>query len=382
MAATFLALLIFAGMVQAQLVTNTIIYQDNFARTGLLNGSAPDTVNTPGATWFACNNPALNAQLQTDGSEIALTNSPGTTNGIYLNGFLPFVPQVGHVYTLSCQIRVLSGGNQWLAMGFATQPLTNNFFAAVNCGAGWMLVRGNGSGAQPYRFPGGSGNVAQKAAAFGTTTNLFTVVLDTTTGTGAARGWTYKFFTNSVLVDSYSPANVNPTMIQYVGIGADAAQGDFQQFTLTDVLMRQGTPAIVEQPPNRTASVGQTATFWVGVTNDYPSAAYQWMTNGIAIGGATNASYTTPLLNMSYNSLNYSVVITNALFSTNSATATLTVVSAPPTVYSATKTVTPTNILVAFSKAVDPVTGLNPANYALQINGAPSGISIIGASAG
>jgi len=380
--AILLCFLSMAGVAQAQLVTNITIYQDNFARTGLLNGSAPDTVNTPGATWFACNNSAFNAQLLTDGSEIALTNSPGTTNGIYLNGFLPFVPQVGHIYTLSCQIRVLSGGNQWLAMGFATQPLTNNFFASVSCGAGWMLVRGNGTGVQPYRFPGGSGNVAQKAAAFGTTTNLFTVVLDTTTGTGAARGWTYKFFTNSVQVDSYSPANVNPTMIQYVGIGADAAQGDFQQFTLTDVLMRQGTPAIVEQPANRTSPVGQAATFWVGVTNDYPSAAYQWMTNGVAIGGATNASYTTPVLDMSYNSLNYSVVITNALFSTNSATATLTVVSAPPTVYSATKTASPTNILVAFSKAVDPVTGLNPANYALQINGAPSGISILSASYG
>ncbi len=382
MTAVLLCFFSLAGIAQAQLVTNITIYLDNFARTGLLNGSAPDTVNIPGATWFACNNPAFNAQLRTDGSEIALTNTPGTTNGIYLNGFLPFVPQVGHVYTLSCQIRALSGGNQWLAMGFAVQPLTNNFYAAVNCGAGFMLVRGNGSGAQPYRFPGGSGNVAQKAAALGTTTNLFTVVLDTTTGTGAARGWTYRFFTNSVQVDAYSTANVNPTMIQYVGIGADAAQGDFQQFTLTDVLERQGTPAIVEQPPNRTVPVGQAATFWVGVTNDYPSAAYQWMTNGVAIGGATNASYTTPVLDMSYNSLNYSVVITNALFSTNSATATLTVVSAPPTVYSATKTATPTNIVVTFSKAVDPVTGLNPANYVLQINSVPSGVSIIGASAG
>jgi hypothetical protein len=380
--AVLLVLSILAGPVQAQ-VTN-IIYQDNFARVGPLNGSTPDTVDATGATWFACNNPALNAQVQTDGSEIALTNVPGTTNGVYLNGFLPFVPQVGHVYTLTCEITALSGGNQWLAMGFATQPLTNNFFAAVNCGAGWNLIRGNGTGVQPYRFPGGSGNVAQKAAAFGTTTNLFTVVLDTTTGTGAARGWTYRFFTNSVQVDSYATANVNPTMIQYVGIGADAAQGDFQQFTLTDVLMRQGAPTIVEQPPNRTAPVGQTATFWVGVTNDYPSAAYQWMTNNggggptNAIVGATNAFYTTPTLDTSYNGLNYSVTITNANGSTNSATAVLTVVSGPPTVYSVTKTPSVTNLVVAFSKAVDPATGLNPANYTLT----PAGVSIVSASYG
>src|SRR5437868_4121242 len=75
MLAFLLPLLTMTGVMRAQ-VTN-IIYQDNFARTGQLQGSAPDTVNTPGATWFACNNPALNAQVQTDGSEIALTNVPG-----------------------------------------------------------------------------------------------------------------------------------------------------------------------------------------------------------------------------------------------------------------------------------------------------------------
>src|SRR5512137_2753503 len=79
LAAALLALIPITGMVRAQ-VTN-VIYQDNFARTGPLDGTAPDTVNTPGATWFACNVPGLNAQLQTDGASLALTNVPGTTNG-------------------------------------------------------------------------------------------------------------------------------------------------------------------------------------------------------------------------------------------------------------------------------------------------------------
>ena len=116
---------------------------------------------------------------------------------------------------------------------------------------------------------------------------------------------------------------------------------------------------------------GQTATFWVGVTNDYPAAAYQWMTNSTsgptnAIPGATNAFYTTPTLDLSYNGLNYSVSIANANGSTNSAPAALTVVSGPPTVYSVTKTPSVTNLVVAFSKAVDPATGLNAANYRLD----------------
>src|SRR5690348_10501288 len=83
MLAFLLPWLSMTGVMRAQ-VTN-IIYQDNFARVGPLDGSAPDSVNTPGATWFACNVPALNAQLQTDGASLALTNLPGTTNGFYLN---------------------------------------------------------------------------------------------------------------------------------------------------------------------------------------------------------------------------------------------------------------------------------------------------------
>jgi hypothetical protein len=387
MAAVLLTFLTVAGTARGQ-VTN-IIYEDNFARTGVLNGSAPDTVNVPEATWFAADSPANNAVLMTDGAEIACTNTPNPVNGIYLNGFLPFTPQVGHVYTLSCKMAALSGGAQWLAMGFATQAKTNNYYAAVNCGSEWILLRGNGSGIQTFRTPGG-GSVGTYNAAFGTTTNVFTVVLNTatngTTAINADYGWVLYFYTNGVQVDSYRIPYGNPP-IQYVGIGADAATGLFQQFTLTDVLMFPGAPVISEQPNNRTAQVGQRATFWVGATNDSPPASYQWMTNSTggptnAIVGATNATYTTPALDMTYNGLNYSVAISNPYGATNSALASLTVVSGPPAVYSATKTANTTNIVVAFSKAVDPITGLNPGNYSLTINGASAGVSVLSASYG
>jgi hypothetical protein len=389
-AAILLSALTMAGTVRAQ-VTN-IIYRDSFARVGPLNGSTPDTVDATGATWFACNVPGLNAQVQTDGASIALTNVPGTTNGLYLNGFLPFVPQVGHVYTLSCNIRPLSGGNQWLALGFATHALTNNYFATYQCGSGWLLVRGNGTQFSTWGALTGSSSFTNP---FGTNSGLFSVVLDTTAGNASLpvgnsqQGWQIRFYTNGVLVPGGNQTIAwGNYPIKYVGIGADAGQGYFQNFTLTDVQIRQGTPTIVEQPQNATAQVGQTATFWVGVTNDYPVAAYQWMTNGPsgptnAIPGATNGSYTTPPLDMSYNGLNYSVVITNANGSANGSAAALTVVSGPPTIYSVMKTSNLTNLVVAFSKSVDPTTALNPANYtALTINGGPSGLSILSAAYG
>lgn len=387
MAVVLLSFLTLAGTALGQ-VTN-IIYQDNFARTGVLNGSAPDTVNLPGATWFAADSPANNDVLMTDGSEIDCTNFPNPTNGLYLNGFLPFTPLPGHVYTLSCKICALSGGSQWLAMGFATKAITNNYYAAVNCGSEWTLVRGNGSGIQAFESPGG-GSTATINANFGTTTNLFTVVLDTATNGSTAinadYGWVVNFFTNGVQVASYRIPYGNPP-IQYVGIGADAATGLFQQFTLTDLLVFPGAPVISEQPNNRTAQVGQKATFWAGVTNDSPPASYQWMTNSTggptnAIVGATNSTYTTPALDMTYNGLNYSVAVSNVYGATNSALASLTVVSGPPAVYSATKTGNTTNVIVAFSKAVDPITGLTPGNYSLNVNGAPAGVSVLSASYG
>ena len=173
--AFLLPLLSMTGVMRAQ-VTN-IIYQDNFARVGPLDGSTPDTVNAPGASWFACNVPGLNAQIQTDGSEIALTNSPGTTNGFYLNGFLPFVPTVGHIYYLSCNIKPVSGGTNWLALGFATHALTNNFFDTYQCGAGWLGVRGNGTNISPWGSIGGNSSFTN---AVGNNFQTFTVVVDTT----------------------------------------------------------------------------------------------------------------------------------------------------------------------------------------------------------
>ena len=208
---------------------------------------APDTVNVPGATWFACNVPGLNAQMQTDGSAIALTNTPGTTNGFYLNGFLPFVPTVGHIYYLSCNIKPVSGGTNWLALGFATHAVTNNFFNTYH---GWGGLAGSARKRHEY-FTGGSitGN-SNFTNAIGNNFQLFTVVLDTTFGNGAGglpngnsqQGWQIRFYTNNVLVPGRQPNDRAGAIIRSSmwGLARIGAQGNFQNFTLTDVLMRQG----------------------------------------------------------------------------------------------------------------------------------------------
>jgi hypothetical protein len=84
------------------------------------------------------------------------------------------------------------------------------------------------------------------------------------------------------------------------------------------------TPTISTQPANQTATAGQTATFTVVAAGTAP-LTYQWQLNGVAISGATAASYTTPVTTTANSGQQFRVIVTNSLGSITSNTATLTV---------------------------------------------------------
>ncbi|MBI4913643.1 MAG: immunoglobulin domain-containing protein [Acidobacteria bacterium] len=69
-------------------------------------------------------------------------------------------------------------------------------------------------------------------------------------------------------------------------------------------------PSIVTQPAETWAGTGSTATFTVAAAGS-PPFAYQWMKNGTNLPGATQASYTTPVLALSDSGTLYSVRVTN-----------------------------------------------------------------------
>jgi hypothetical protein len=263
--------------------TTTTIYQDTFARTGLLIGSAPDTVDVGNATWVGYN------QLYTDGSELNLTNLP--TGGPTPNAFLPFTPQVGHVYTLSCDIEPLTGAAQWCSLGFALNPITNNYYAAVTCGSDWLLVRGNDTQFQIFKGPGTGGLVTYTGPGGGNNWpapgnnnafETFTLVLDTTTGS-ASSGWSMDVYTNQVLAVTVSNAFSPNPAIQYVGLGADAATGNFRNFKLTDL----SYPVIPAQL-NAQNAAGQ-------ITLTWPSFYIGWTLQSNSVGlQASNAWVTVP----------------------------------------------------------------------------------------
>jgi Beta-propeller repeat len=69
-------------------------------------------------------------------------------------------------------------------------------------------------------------------------------------------------------------------------------------------------PSITTGPASATATVGAAATFRVVATGSAP-LSYQWRRNGVAIAGATGASYTTPPTASSDDGARYGVVVSN-----------------------------------------------------------------------
>jgi hypothetical protein len=89
-------------------------------------------------------------------------------------------------------------------------------------------------------------------------------------------------------------------------------------------------PIITTQPGNQTRAAGTNVTFSITATGT-PPLYYQWLYNSNSIASATNAFLV--LTNVQTNNSGaYNVVISNAFGTTNSANATLTVTSSPPTI--------------------------------------------------
>ena len=98
--------------------------------------------------------------------------------------------------------------------------------------------------------------------------------------------------------------------------------------SLAATLTVNSPPQITTQPANQTVAVGATATFSVVATGT-GTLTYQWQKGGVAIAGATAASYTTSATASTDNGAVFTVVVSNAAGGTTSSPATLTVISGP-----------------------------------------------------
>ena len=196
------------------------IYNDSFTRSGVLNGSSPDVVNTGGATWTAVTG------WNTDGA-----NGTALTAADRTSVYLPFTPTAGKIYRLSVDLLVdeSSNPNAWFTLGFSASngagqwvadapsfyalnqnlhplPASNLLRGVTDAGATW------GDGGSGFPVP-----------------MTLTIILDT-----MPAAWTAEFRLNDTMVVT-DTLGANP-VITHVGLGVyDNRNIAVDNFRLTEV---------------------------------------------------------------------------------------------------------------------------------------------------
>jgi hypothetical protein len=138
-----------------------------------------------------------------------------------------------------------------------------------------------------------------------------------------------------------------------------------------------GPVIMTSQPANQTILEGTPVTF------SFMAAGpqwFQWFQNGIPISGATNPTYSFPAVPVGMDGAQFSVMAWNNTSSVMSSNAILTVLKDfnPPLLQSAFA-ISSNQIMVSFSKAVDPVSAMNTGNYILT-NGIGPSLALQGAT--
>ena len=176
---------------------------------------------------------------------------------------------------------------------------------------------------------------------------------------------TYKYVGEPDPADG-SPSRISPTVLGPYVQGMDGGYV---------VITNQPASGIVPQGQSATLKVAAYSGFIGDNSGAAPQIFYQWQTapKGSStftdIPGANATGYATPNLVLSDSGIQYRVHLLAEDASSNSAIATISVVSDtnPPALIGSGALAGSTQVGVTFNKALDPVTAGNPANY--KING-------------
>jgi hypothetical protein len=139
------------------------------------------------------------------------------------------------------------------------------------------------------------------------------------------KGVSYNYGPSAFFADGHAQYTAGSGWLDWPAeTGAASTQGDLQFFFTSGA--SSVTPTITTQPASATIISGQTATFNVAATGTAP-LSYQWLQNGVAISGATGATYTTPA---ETTGSSFAAKVSNAAGSVTSDQAALTVMMAAP----------------------------------------------------
>ena len=274
---TFFTLVAGVSLAAFPLAVRAATYTYTFNNTSLGINVGPNNPSS-GAVAFYGTNLVAGDILRFDG--IVIDNNPSTQgdwgavnfNGAGTGGLtsatLGVMARDGTHVAANYLCSVWTGGSS-VNVGFNPTPATNRILVQITC-----------------EQTGTTTNMNYEVDIDQGVTGTFNV---TQTGTGLT-------FPNNVVPLSFGTRNEPHTFIQ-----------------------NQPTIAATNfSPTNLTAVVGATVTFNGALTAGWPvSVTEQWYSNNVAIPNATNVTYTTPALDLTYNGAQYYLVVSNQLNSAN-----------------------------------------------------------------
>jgi hypothetical protein len=150
------------------------------------------------------------------------------------------------------------------------------------------------------------------------------------------------------------------------GNASSAAKGIMNYNLVQLDVVGATAPVVLQNPASSINGVGQKVTFTANFTPFVN--AFQWLSNGVVIAGATTTNYTTPFIDLSYNGAQYTCRALSALIplgyvETTAAVLTVTTDVTPPFITGAKGSLLRDRITIIFSEPVQEAYVTNIANY-------------------
>jgi hypothetical protein len=170
------------------------------------------------------------------------------------------------------------------------------------------------------------------------------------------------YFDGRLLVDNYAGQVLAGTGMTF-GSASSAGKGSMNYNLVQLDVVAATQPVVTLNPQSSMNAVGQTVTFTANFTPFVN--AFQWLSNGVIIAGATATNYTTPIIGLGYSGSQYSCRALSFLGNVETAAATLTVTDQtnPPVILSASGSLLGDRITITYSQPVIDTYATNIANY-------------------
>lgn len=246
-------------------------------RTPVLANVGPDYLLAY-QTWDAGNVPRIRGVMQFPAAEPTISLSPGAAQ---------FIAGAGPVAVDNAAVLV-DGGSANYESGTLTIDITANgttddrlAIIAQGAGPGQIGVNGNqvyfGGTLIGFETGGTSGNSA------------LLVIFNSATTPDAVQALARAISFNNVNSLPFTqPRTIRFTLNLIAGAGQSTTR-------VVNVIDSGSVPVIVTQPASQTSASGAAITLSVVASGSQP-ITYQWLFNGVAIAGATNATYSIPSL--------------------------------------------------------------------------------------